>query len=75
MTQPLLQVNNISKNFDRLSVLGNVSFSLAKGEVIGLAGSTGRATGPHLHLGVQWYKKRIDPMSLFTITLPSKDGI
>ncbi len=46
-----------------------------KGEVIGLAGSTGRATGPHLHLGVQWYKKRIDPMSLFTITLPSKEGI
>jgi len=46
-----------------------------KGEVIGLAGSTGRATGPHLHLGVQWYKKRIDPMSLFTITLPLKEGI
>ncbi len=36
-----------------------------KGEVVGLIGATGRATGPHLHLGVQWYKKRIDPMSLF----------
>ena len=38
-----------------------------KGEVIGLIGETGRATGPHLHLGVQWYKKRIDPMSLLNI--------
>ncbi len=36
-----------------------------KGEIIGLVGSSGRSTGPHLHLGVQWYKKRIDPMSLF----------
>lgn len=46
-----------------------------KGEVVGLVGSTGRATGPHLHLGVQWYKKRIDPMILFNIILPSKKGI
>jgi murein DD-endopeptidase MepM/ murein hydrolase activator NlpD len=46
-----------------------------KGEVIGLIGATGRATGPHLHLGVQWYKKRIDPMSLFIIDLPSKEKI
>ncbi|MDH7606094.1 MAG: M23 family metallopeptidase [Melioribacter sp.] len=38
-----------------------------KGEVIGLAGSTGRSTGPHLHLGVKWYNKRIDPMSLLEI--------
>ena len=40
-----------------------------KGQVIGLIGSTGRATGPHLHLGVQWYKKRIDPMSLLSLNI------
>lgn len=35
------------------------------GEKIGEAGSTGRVTGPHLHLGVQWRNARIDPDSLF----------
>lgn len=44
---------------------------IQKGELIGLAGSTGRSTAPHLHLGVQWYKKRIDPMSLFSLQIPS----
>lgn len=56
-------------------LLVNNDRTVKKGEVIGLVGSTGRATGPHLHLGVQWYKERIDPMILFSINLPSKKGI
>lgn len=32
------------------------------GQKIGEVGSTGRSTGPHLHWGVQWYNKRIDPL-------------
>lgn len=36
-----------------------------KGEVIGEVGTTGRSTGPHLHWGVQWFSKRIDPNSVF----------
>ncbi len=35
-----------------------------KGEKIGEVGTTGRSTGPHLHWGVQWYSKRIDPACL-----------
>ena len=35
-----------------------------KGDLIGLIGTTGRSTGPHLHWSVQWYNKRIDPQSL-----------
>lgn len=41
--------------------------SVTKGQKIGEVGSTGRSTSAHLHFGVQWYKKRIDPMSLFEI--------
>ena len=34
---------------------------IKKGEEIGRIGMTGRATGPHLHWGVSWQDKRIDP--------------
>ncbi|MFC2135227.1 M23 family metallopeptidase [Bacteroidota bacterium] len=37
------------------------------GEKIGEIGSTGRATGDHLHWGVQWFDERIDPISLLEL--------
>ncbi|OQA00123.1 MAG: Murein DD-endopeptidase MepM [Bacteroidetes bacterium ADurb.Bin408] len=40
---------------------------VTKGQKIGEVGSTGRSTGPHLHWGVQWYKKRIDPQAVLDL--------
>jgi murein DD-endopeptidase MepM/ murein hydrolase activator NlpD len=34
------------------------------GEVVGLAGATGRVTGPHLHWGMRVQGARVDPFSL-----------
>jgi len=50
-----------------LKTLVRTGDKVLKGQKIGEVGSTGRSTGPHLHWGVQWYKKRIDPLMLMAL--------
>lgn len=40
---------------------------VARGDLVGLAGSTGRVTGPHLHWTVRLAGARVDPMSLLAV--------
>lgn len=42
---------------------------VAKGDVLGRAGSTGRSTGPHLHWAVRIFDARVDPFSLVGLAL------
>jgi len=44
-----------------------VGDKIARGDVIGLVGKTGRATGPHTHWGLAWFQVKLDP-SLSTRT-------
>jgi murein DD-endopeptidase MepM/ murein hydrolase activator NlpD len=37
---------------------------IAAGQVIGLSGATGRASGPHVHWGFSWFDVRLDPALL-----------
>ncbi|MBN1299852.1 MAG: M23 family metallopeptidase [Melioribacteraceae bacterium] len=46
-----------------------------KGQKIGEVGSTGRSTGPHLHWGVQWYDKRIDPAILLKLKIGNQESL
>jgi len=40
------------------------------GQELGLSGSTGRATGPHLHLAVRWQGIYLNPATLLGLKLP-----
>jgi murein DD-endopeptidase MepM/ murein hydrolase activator NlpD len=43
---------------------------IKRGQVIGLSGGTGRATGPHLHVAVRWQGIYLDPAKLMQLPLP-----
>jgi murein DD-endopeptidase MepM/ murein hydrolase activator NlpD len=47
--------------------------AVKRGQVIGLSGGTGRATGPHLHVSVRWQGISLDPARLLELPLPSGD--
>jgi murein DD-endopeptidase MepM/ murein hydrolase activator NlpD len=55
----------LSSNFLHLSRIDvKVGQRVQQGEVIGAAGKTGRATGPHVHWGFNWFGTRLDPLLL-----------
>ena len=55
--------HGISSNFLHLSRIDvQVGQRVEQGQAIGAVGSTGRATGPHLHWGMNWFDVRIDPL-------------
>ena len=41
-----------------------------RGQVLGLVGGTGRATGPHLHIAVRWQGVYVDPATLLKLNMP-----
>jgi murein DD-endopeptidase MepM/ murein hydrolase activator NlpD len=50
--------------------LCEIGQQVRQGEVLGLVGSTGRSTGPHLHWGVRLRGERVDPLLLLQILNP-----
>jgi murein DD-endopeptidase MepM/ murein hydrolase activator NlpD len=45
-------------------VLVEVGQEVAQGRTLGTVGASGRATGPHLHFGVYWFERALDPALL-----------
>jgi len=55
--------HGVSSNFLHLSRMDvKPGDRVLQGQVIGAVGATGRATGPHLHWGMNWFDVRVDPL-------------
>lgn len=60
-----------SMYFHLSEVLVQDGTMVSQGQPIGKVGATGRATGPHLHLGVRLNGARVNPYSLVNLPLDS----
>jgi len=54
----------ISMSFHLSKITVKAGQQVKKGDTIGLVGTTGRSTGPHLFFGIRWHGARINPMYL-----------
>ncbi len=64
----------ISMYFHLSQIEANPGDKIKKGELLGLSGSTGRVSGPHLHYRIYLGQARIDPVAFHRLTalLPRK---
>jgi murein DD-endopeptidase MepM/ murein hydrolase activator NlpD len=46
--------------------------AVKRGDVVGLVGMKGRATGPHLHWAMNWFQTRLDPSRSTAEAAPAK---
>lgn len=55
--------HGVSSNFLHLSRIDvAVGDRIEQGQAFAAVGATGRATGPHLHWGMNWFDVRVDPL-------------
>ncbi len=58
-------VSTLYMHLDEIYV--SVGDHVKKGEIIGTVGSSGRSTGPHLDVRLNWFGERLDPKSILNI--------
>ena len=56
-------ISSLYMHMDEIFV--NVGDYIEQGDIVGTVGSSGRATGSHLDIRLNWFEVRLDPQSLF----------
>ena len=58
-------ISTLYMHMDKIFV--NKGDHVIKGDIIGTIGSSGRSTGPHLDVRLNWFKVRLDPKTILMI--------
>ena len=58
-------ISTLYMHMDDLFV--NVGDQIKKGDIVGTVGASGRATGPHLDIRLNWFGTRLDPATILDI--------
>jgi len=61
-------ISSVFLHLSRIDV--KIDQSIEQGQVLGAVGATGRASGPHMHWGLNWFDVRLDPSLLPGIKTP-----
>ena len=66
--------NGIQSGYSHLSRVDvKAGDEIKQGDILGLVGMTGRATGPHLHFTLAWENIRIAPEFIYCNSCPCRD--
>jgi murein DD-endopeptidase MepM/ murein hydrolase activator NlpD len=58
-------ISTLYMHMDKIFV--KVGDHVKKGDIVGTVGATGRATGPHLDIRLNWFGSRLDPATILDI--------
>ena len=58
-------ISTLYMHMDKIFV--NVDDHIKKGDIVGTVGASGRATGPHLDIRLNWFGTRLDPATILNL--------
>ena len=68
-----IELHGLVKRFGQNTVCDGVDLTVEKGQmvkqgdIVGSVGKTGRSTGPHLDIRLNWFDVKLDPATILSL--------